>query len=144
MVASEKPSGDSGAQAPLDSPPLWVTSPALRVNAGTVLRIEGWVRVPEPITRSVDGLMVFDSLGGEALAQRFDATGNGQPDDWRRFRFFRAVPRSGTMTFTFALTGIGEAFIDDIMVTELPLSSLGRLDQTLRMRDVFGGPKLRR
>ncbi|MEX2113249.1 MAG: hypothetical protein WD845_08695, partial [Pirellulales bacterium] len=95
----------------VESSPMWVTTPPLRVEAGQLLEIQGWVRIVQPITGSVDGLLVIDSLTGPALAQRIHAAG-----DWQPFTIYRGVPHSGTMTVTFALGGLGEAWIDDIIV----------------------------
>ena len=47
----------------LETPPVWITSPAVPVEPGHLVRIHGWVNVPAPITASVDGLLVVDSLG---------------------------------------------------------------------------------
>jgi len=91
--------------------PVWVTSPPIHVQAGQLVKIEGWVRVPEPITGSVDGLLIFDSWTGEALAERI-----GQTNDWQRFTLYRAAPMSGGLTVTFALTGLGEADVDAVSV----------------------------
>ncbi|MGA2066123.1 MAG: hypothetical protein ABSG86_14205 [Thermoguttaceae bacterium] len=97
--------------AMIETPPIWITTPAVPVQAGQIVWIHGWVYVPAPITGSVDGLMVIDSLGGEDLAERIDKT-----DGWGEFRLLRAVDRSGPLTVTFALSGLGEARLDDIAV----------------------------
>ncbi|MCA9209589.1 MAG: hypothetical protein KDA55_14590, partial [Planctomycetales bacterium] len=60
--------------------PLWITSAATPVEAGQVVRIHGWVKVPEAIEGSLDGLMIFDSFGGQSLAERVTRTGG-----WREF-----------------------------------------------------------
>ncbi len=104
-------------QAPplwLESPPVWITTPPLAVPAGQNLLIHGWVHVPQPIAASVDGLLVVDSLGGEALAHRVRGTSG-----WQEFGLYRVAPRSGTLTVTFALTGLGEAWIDDVTIQPL-------------------------
>lgn len=104
-------------QAPplwLESPPVWITTPPLAVPAGQTLLIHGWVQVRQPITASVDGLLIVDSLGGEALAQRVRGT-----SAWQEFGLYRVAPRSGTVTVTFALTGLGEAWIDDVTIQPL-------------------------
>jgi hypothetical protein len=100
--------------AMIEMPPLWVTSPAVPVESGQAVVIHGWVNIPAPITGSVDGLLIIDSLSGEDLAQRIDRTGG-----WREFTVFRAVPQSGPMTVTFALSGIGEARLDDVTIQVL-------------------------
>lgn len=110
-----------GQTAPglVESPPVWATSAAVPVEPGQLLRIRGWVDVPTPITGSVDGLMVFDSLGGQALALRF-----GETKGWREFVLYRVAPRQEELRVTFALTGMGEARIDDVAVEVLrPLSA---------------------
>jgi hypothetical protein len=38
---------------------------------------------------------------------------------WREFTLYRAVPQTGDLTVTFALTGLGEASIDDVAVSLL-------------------------
>ena len=97
--------------AMLDGPPVRFTSPSIMVEAGQIVCIHGWVNVPEAITGSVDGLMIFDSLGGEALADRV-----GHTTGWKEFALYRVVPQSSAMNVTFAMTGLGEAWIDDVAV----------------------------
>jgi hypothetical protein len=45
------------------------------------------------------------------LAARIDKT-NG----WQEFTLCRVAPQSGTMTVTFALSGLGEARLDDVSI----------------------------
>lgn len=98
----------------IELPPVVITSAPVSVEAGSVVGIFGWIRVPEPITGSVDGLMVSDSITGEALAERIHHT-----PDWQPLALYRVVPRSGQLTIRFELTGLGEAWIDDIAVRVL-------------------------
>ena len=79
------------------------------------------MRVPAPITGSADGLLIVDSLSGEALAERI-----GKTDGWRQFVLYRVAPQSGTMSVTFALSGLGEAQLDDVViqVVESPVTTL--------------------
>ncbi len=95
----------------VESPPLWIASSPVHLNAGDVVCIRGQVRVPSPVNGSVDGLMILDSLGGEALAERIDQTSG-----WHEFVLYRAAPHADNLTLTFALTGLGEAWIDDVSV----------------------------
>jgi hypothetical protein len=98
----------------LESPPLWLTTPAVSVPAGGLVRIHGWVRVPAPITGSVDGLMILDSLSGPALAARVDVT-----TQWQEFTLLRAAgdeARETPLVVTFVLTGLGEAWLDDVTI----------------------------
>jgi hypothetical protein len=100
--------------AVVESPPVLFTSPAVQVEAGQVVCIHGWVQVPTAITASTDGLLVVDSLSGEALADRI-----GKTDGWRQFALYRVAPQSGPMCVTFALSGIGEAWLDDVAIQVL-------------------------
>jgi hypothetical protein len=109
----------TAAEAPVvvETPPVWVTTPAVRAPAGKLLEIQARVWVPKPIKGSVDGLLVFDSLGGPALAERVGVT-----PSWRRLVLYRIVPDTAAeepLTVTFALTGMGEARIDDVSIRVL-------------------------
>lgn len=102
----------------IETAPLWVTSPELQVSAGQLVRVHGWARITAPITGSVDGLMIIDSLGGEALAERL-----GETKGWREFSLYRVAPADGSVHATLALTGLGEVRIDDfsLEVVEPPV-----------------------
>jgi len=102
----------------VETPPVWITSPAVPVEAGSWVCIHGWVQVPTAVTGSVDGLLVVDSLTGEALAERI-----GQTIGWQEFRLYRVAPQAGSVTVTFVLSGLGEALLDDVSIR--PLGSLG-------------------
>jgi len=64
-------------------------------------------------------LMIGDSLGGPALAERIGATRG-----WREFTLYRVVSDSGSVAATFALSGLGEVHLDDVTVE--PLGGAGR------------------
>ncbi len=109
LAAGKSP--DSAAPALVETPPVWVETAAVPVKAGDLLQIQGWVRVPQAVQGSVDELLVFDSIGGPDLALRFSPTGS-----WRRFIIYRAAPQAGQVSVTFAVTGMGEAWIDDVTI----------------------------
>jgi hypothetical protein len=106
-----RPQELQSAAALLESAPVWITSPPVGMRRGEIVCIRGRVRVATPVRGSVDGLMIVDSLGGEALAERF-----GQTNDWEEFVLYRAASGDGEITVTFALTGYGEAMIDDVTI----------------------------
>ena len=110
VVAPEIPS-DKPKQ--LETVPLWVATPPMPVRLGEMICVNGWIRIPQPLESTVDGLMIFDSLGGEELALRFLHT-SGQ---WREFAFYRNVPADGNYYVFFALNGLGEVHLDDIRVS---------------------------
>ncbi|MFM9058983.1 MAG: hypothetical protein ACKOSQ_07665, partial [Planctomycetaceae bacterium] len=106
----------------VETPPVWVTTPPLAVPEGTLVEITARVRVPDTITGSVDGLLVFDSFGGPALAERVART-----PAWRRLVLHRiATGGSDPLVVTFALTGIGAAEIDEVSIHALEPGAAGR------------------
>ncbi|MFM7205664.1 MAG: hypothetical protein ACKO4T_03195 [Planctomycetaceae bacterium] len=112
MVA--RPANKDEPPIVVETPPMWVTTPPVQAPAGKLVEISAQVMVPKPIAGSVDGLFVFDSLGGPALGERVAAT-----KTWRRLVLHRIVPAEEAgepLVVTFALTGIGEALIDDVSV----------------------------
>jgi hypothetical protein len=105
------------APAVVETPPVWVTTPPIHAPTGKLLEIQARVWVPRPIQGSVDGLLVFDSLGGPSLAERVGVT-----PGWRRLVLYRIVPMDAPeepLVLTFALTGMGEARIDDVSIRVL-------------------------
>lgn len=118
-------------EAPLviETPPIWITTPPITAPAGTLLEIVAKVWVPNPIQGSVDGLLVFDSYGGPALAERVNKT-----ESWRRLVLYRIVPHAQPhevtqspppLTVTFALTGLGNAQIDSVSIRPLTRTRQG-------------------
>jgi hypothetical protein len=108
VVQAEDP---ESAPALIETPAVWVTTPSLPVEAGMLVRIQGWVRIPKPVAGSVDGLLIIDSLGGEDVAARI-----GQSPGWKAFALDRIAPRSGIVNATFVLTGLGEVHLDDVVI----------------------------
>ncbi len=113
------PASPGSPVAMVESPPVWISTPQVRFAPGTWVRIHGWIKVATPIVGSVDGLMIGDSLGGKALAERIGAT-----KGWREFTLYRVVNDSGSVAATFALSGLGEAFLDDVTIE--PIAGAGK------------------
>lgn len=101
-------------QVALPEFPVTVTSPGVTVYRGQLVYISGWVKVSAPITASVDGAMLSDSLGGESLALRWR-----KPVDWHEFHLVREVHETTELTLTVTLSGLGEVFFDDVQVVPL-------------------------
>ena len=129
LTMKAEPTSAEAAPVVVETPPVWITTPAIRVPAGRLLEIQARVWVPRPIRGSVDGLLVFDSLGGPALAERV-----GMTPAWRRLVLYRIVPADAAdepLTVTFALTGMGEARIDEVSIRVLDRSGGGGLPATV-------------
>jgi len=112
VVAEPRTAKDAPAQ--LESPAVWIVSAPVHVAAGSLVRIQGWVKVSQPIQGSVDGLLIVDSLGGEPLAERLRQT-----TGWRPFTLYRGASQAGPVVLTFYLCGLGEAWLDDVTIQVL-------------------------
>ncbi len=105
------PTGDGDPPVALETPPLRIVSAPVSARRGQLVRWHGWVRIPRPIDGSPDGLMIYDSITGAPLALRHYAT-----DGWEPFIAYRAAVHDGPVSLTFALTGVGEVFLDDVEI----------------------------
>ncbi len=112
-----------------------VDSPTVDLPPGSWARVQFWVKTPG-VGVSPDALLVYDSSGGEPLGVRL----NYAPR-WERRTLYRRVPDTGKLSVTFALTGTGEAYIDDVSIEPLvpaagptvpvkPIAALYQLDRT--------------
>jgi hypothetical protein len=90
---------------------LSVNSPVVHVAPGTLVRISGWIRVPQAITASADGALFYDNIGGEPLAIRLT-----EKVEWKQFTVYRKAPTSGDVFVTLAITGLGSVHFDDIRI----------------------------
>ncbi|HEX3998144.1 MAG TPA: hypothetical protein VHX65_06310 [Pirellulales bacterium] len=114
-----KPANKLEPPSLVETPPVWVTTASVPARRGQIVVMRGWTRVPIAITGSVDGLMILDSIGGEALAERALKT-----PGWREFVLYRIATHDGPVWVTFALTGLGDAWIDDVsMQTMSPVAA---------------------
>ncbi|HVL11803.1 MAG TPA: hypothetical protein VM529_04530 [Gemmata sp.] len=102
------------SQAPLERTFLAVDSPPVKLPPGTLVRVSGWVRVPQEIVGSADGVLLYDDAGGEPLGVRVSHLPH-----WKQFHLYRRVPASGQISVTAALTGVGTAYFDDIRIEPL-------------------------
>jgi hypothetical protein len=100
--------------APLERTFLAVDSPAVSLPPGTLVRVSAWIRVPQAVTGSADGVLFYDDVGGEPLGIRVSHL-----QHWRQFHLYRRVPASGRIGITAALTGVGAAYFDDIRIEPL-------------------------
>jgi hypothetical protein len=113
-MLSIQPKANRPAPAALERTVLSLNSPIVRLPPGTLVRVSGWVSIPMPIIASPDGALLYDSVGGDALAVRLV-----DPTPWKKFTLYRRVPASGTIQMTLALTGIGTVYFDDIRIEPL-------------------------
>ena len=106
-------------QSVIAAPLIWVNSPPVDVTPGQLFRIAGRLNVPHMIRGNEDGFLVFDSLGGPQLAHRVKST-----KGWTEFVMYRAAgPQQTKLQVTLALSGLGEAWVDNLSISPLELQS---------------------
>jgi hypothetical protein len=106
-----KPKEGRNLPASLDPMLAALVSKPIPVRAGDILRIRFWLRVPAQIQGSPEGAVIYDSLGGPALAVT-----QSDPLEWKQFTLYRHATRSDNLTITVGLTGIGDVYVDDLVV----------------------------
>ena len=110
MYPDEKKLGVGKVPQALERSFLAVDSPAAEFPAGTWVRLGFWVKVIK-IRSSADGVVIYDSVGGEPLSVRPNAS-----DRWQQFHLYRQVPETGKIGISFALTGLGTVYFDDVKI----------------------------
>jgi hypothetical protein len=103
-----------GRPADVAEPRVWIVSPAVSLEADKTVEITAWVRVDQPFSTPGEGLAIIDTLGGPELSLVVCETSG-----WQMFRMVRAVPQPAELRITFALTGVGSARVDAVMVRTL-------------------------
>ena len=111
---------NASANHVIPATPVRVESAKVAVKAGQLVRIHGYIQVPEPIVGHGEGLLIVDSLGGIDLASRIRET-----DGWQEFTLYRAAERASHVTVAFQLSGFGVAFIDEVTIRTLDVSQNG-------------------
>ena len=103
----------------LDQPAAAIRSPAIPVKAGQFLRITVHVRRPFVTPEGAGGLVVRDSIGGEALQW---VTNEAIPT-MSKLILYRRVPADGDFTVTLGLAGYGDAYFDGLTVERVEAAS---------------------
>ncbi len=98
-----------------DHPEAAVRSPAVPVRATNFVRIRVLVKMPRELAPGRGGLIVRDSLGGEALQFR---TTDAIPE-WKEIVLYRRAPADGEVSVLLGLAGYGEAYFDNLRIDVL-------------------------
>ena len=94
--------------------PVWISAPGIDLRAGELVEITGFARVEEELIGTVDGLQIVDSLGGPGMATRIKLA-----PSWRPFRIIRGAKADAQLVVSIALSGLGRAQVDDLVVRAL-------------------------
>ncbi len=105
----------STEQAVIQSTPVvTVGSPPIAIRPGTILHCSGFVQVTAAPKNSLDGVLVYDNIGGRDCGLRF------QPrPGWQSFEFLRVATTETALELTLSLSGQGEALFDDLRVVAI-------------------------
>ncbi len=96
----------------LEDWPVSIITAPVPILPNQMVRIHGWVNVAGTVRESREGVLIADTIGGLTLAERiFDTKG------WQEFTFYRIAPNDQPLAVTMALTGLGEAWFDDLSIT---------------------------
>ncbi|AMV23276.1 hypothetical protein VT84_02630 [Gemmata sp. SH-PL17] len=106
---------------PLERTFLAVESPSVKLPPGSLVRISAWIKVPDSIGLTADGVLFYDDVCGEPLAVRLTNT----EKKWKQFHLYRRVPQSGQIALTMALTGEGIVYFDDVRIEPLVPAAQG-------------------
>jgi hypothetical protein len=116
----------------LDFPAAAIRSPAVPVKAGQFLRISVFVKRSVASAAGAGGLIVRDSIGGEAL----QFVSSEAIPEFTKVVLYRRAPEDGDLTVTLGLAGYGEAYFDDLSVERVeaaaPPPDVARLPQPRR------------
>jgi hypothetical protein len=96
----------------LDHPPAAIRSPAVKVKAGQFLRISVLVQRRTESVPGTGGVLIRDSIGGEAL----QLSSTAAIPALTRVVFFRRAAADGDLTVTLGLAGYGEAIFDELTI----------------------------
>ncbi len=96
----------------LDFPAAALQSPPVPVRAGQFLRISVLAKRPVPTVEGIGGVILRDSIGGEAL--QFSTTDGFTK--YTKLLLYRRVPEDGDLTVTIGLAGYGRVFFNDLRV----------------------------
>ncbi|MDR3639657.1 MAG: hypothetical protein P4L84_38005 [Isosphaeraceae bacterium] len=98
-----------------DFPPVAIRSPALPVTAEYLYRISVLVKSPLNSVAGMGGVIIRDSIGGEALQYRT----SDKVTDWTRVVVYRRAPEDGSLTVTLGLAAYGDVYFDDFRVEQV-------------------------
>ncbi len=102
---------NTDAPAIVEGTPITIVSPNVPVQAGQILHISGRVRISSPISGSLQGVTLTDSLTGLTGAWHWT-----EKREWQPIQMLREVYQDGEFSLTLSLHGLGDVQFDDLQV----------------------------
>lgn len=108
-----------------ESTPLSLSTPAVMVNPGDVVLVQGRIRKGRTVPgTSPHPVLIFDSELGPEGGLRPKLT-----QEWQTFEMIRPVSATAEFRITVAMTGQAEIQLDDVTIQVLPPAELPRMLQ---------------
>ena len=111
-VEPEDPKATTNLPPFLDFHAAAIRSPGVKVRAGEFFRISAHVRRMIGSSPGAGGLVIRDSIGGEAL----QFVSSAPIPALTKVVLYRRASADGELSVTLGLAGYGEAFFDDVSV----------------------------
>jgi hypothetical protein len=115
LLLSTQPLQDQPIASGYAGAAMRVTSPPIEAPIGSIVHIQGLVRIDSPPNESQSGLLVCDNLGGETLGQLISSV---DPSEfaWRRFGLVRFVSHADGVRLHLETRGQMRAAVSDLKV----------------------------
>jgi len=121
FVEASARGGIDGLPPFLDLPVASIRSPAVKVRAGQFLKVSVDVLRAVQTPEGYGGLIIRDSIGGEAL----QFVSNEPIPKRTKVILYRRAAADGDFTVTLGLAGYGEAYFDDLSVQRVEAAPTG-------------------
>ncbi len=135
-VSSEDPKEIDKNHPFFDFPAAAIRSPSVRVGANNLIRISVLVLRPMVSQPGKGGVIISDSIGGEALQFRT----SDPMIEFTRVVLYRKAPADGTFHVTLGLAGYGDVYFDDFRVQVIEADD-GRRVEPDRGSDLVRRPR---
>ena len=113
MILTSRPATQQPIPSGYGGTAMRVSTGRISIPAGALVHIQGKVKVRSNPAESQSGLLVSDTLGGEAMGQLISSY-DSRNDDWQQFGLFRVATSEDGFRVHFETRGEVTASITDI------------------------------
>ncbi len=93
----------------LPATPLALETPPVSVEPGQIVHISGRIRIPYPVSSTLEGVTLGENLTGTRLRWT-------EADQWESFEMIREVNSAADLKLRLTLHGLGEVWFDDLKI----------------------------